>query len=93
MDATPTLAAIEGVTRVVATDHRDGLVGFEVDCEQGRDVRRDIARTVIRSGWGLLELRPMRMSLEEIFLSLTTDEAAAADAAPATIPEGDAVNA
>ena len=26
------------------------------------------------SGWGLLELRPMRMSLEEIFLSLTTDE-------------------
>ena len=30
-----------------------------------------------RSGWGLLELRPMRMSLEEIFLSLTTEDAAA----------------
>ena len=27
---------------------------------------------------GLLELRPMRMSLEEIFLSLTTEDAAAA---------------
>jgi hypothetical protein len=27
-------------------------------------------------GWGLLELRPMRMSLEEIFLQLTTDEQA-----------------
>ena len=32
-----------------------------------------------RNGWGLLELRPMRMSLEEIFLSLTTEDAAAAD--------------
>ena len=30
---------------------------------------------VVTSGWGLLELRPMRMSLEEIFLSLTTEEA------------------
>ena len=28
-----------------------------------------------RSGWGLLELRPMRMSLEDIFLSLTTEDA------------------
>jgi ABC-2 type transport system ATP-binding protein len=77
VDATPTIASIEGVTRVVAKDHRDGVVGYEVDCEQGRDVRRDLARTVIRSGWGLLELRPMRMSLEEIFLSLTTEEAEA----------------
>jgi hypothetical protein len=38
-------------------------------------VRRDLARTVISSGWGLLEMRPMRMSLEDIFLSLTTEEA------------------
>ena len=31
---------------------------------------------MVSSGWGLLELRPMRMSLEEIFLSLTTEEIA-----------------
>jgi hypothetical protein len=30
---------------------------------------------VVGSGWGLLELRPLRMSLEDIFLSLTTEEA------------------
>ena len=40
----------------------------------GSDVRRDIARAVVTRGWGLLELRPMRMSLEEIFLQVTTDE-------------------
>ena len=34
--------------------------------------------TVVHQGWGLLELRPMRMSLEEIFLSLTTEDAATA---------------
>ena len=57
---------------------------------------RDLSRAVVAQGWGLLELRPMRMSLEEIFLSLTTDDVAAvagSDAAPATTPEGDAVNA
>jgi hypothetical protein len=37
-------------------------------------VRRELASTVVSRGWGLLELRPMRMSLEEIFLSLTTEE-------------------
>jgi hypothetical protein len=28
----------------------------------------------VSNNWGLLELRPSRMSLEEIFLSLTTEE-------------------
>ena len=48
-----------------------------VDTEKGADVRRDISTAIVRGGWGLLELRPMRMSLEDIFLSLTTEEAAA----------------
>jgi ABC-2 type transport system ATP-binding protein len=94
-DAGSALSAIPGVTRVAEADHRDGIMGFEVESEHGHDVRRDLARAIVSQGWGLLELRPMRMSLEEIFLSLTTDEAAAAggDAAPATMSEGDAVNA
>jgi ABC-2 type transport system ATP-binding protein len=72
----PLLAALPGVTRVSETATRAGHVAFEVQSEQGRDVRRDIAATIVRQGWGLLELRPMRMSLEEIFLSLTTEDAA-----------------
>jgi hypothetical protein len=35
--------------------------------------------------WGLVELRPSRLSLEEVFLQLTTDEAAAAP--PAQTPD------
>jgi len=77
-DAAGVLGHIPGVTRVVESERRNGMVGYEVDSETGRDVRRDLARSVVSNGWGLLELRPMRMSLEEIFLSLTTDETAAA---------------
>src|SRR6476646_8381956 len=79
-DAAASLTRVPGVTRVVEADRRDGMVGFEVDSESGRDVRRDLARAVVSSGWGLLEMRPMRMSLEDVFLSLTTDETAAIEA-------------
>jgi hypothetical protein len=58
-------------------------------------VRRDLARAVVGQGLGLLELRPMRMSLEDIFLSLTTDEtpAPAVPASEAGDEAGDMVNA
>jgi ABC-2 type transport system ATP-binding protein len=79
-DVSGALSRVVGVTRVVESDRRDGSAGYEVESERGRDVRRDLARTVVTNGWGLLELRPLRMSLEEIFLSLTTDEPAAAPA-------------
>jgi len=78
-DAVRALQGIPGVTRVTEADRREGAVGYEVDTESGRDVRRDLARAVVTGGWGLLELRPMHMSLEEVFLSLTTDETAAAE--------------
>jgi len=68
------LSQVGGVTRVVQADRRDGIVGYQVDSERGRDVRRDLAQAVVRNGWGLLELRPMRMSLEDVFLSLTTED-------------------
>ena len=87
--ATGALGRIAGVTRVVESDRRDRSVGFEVESESGRDVRRDLAKTIVTNGWGLLELRPMRMSLEEVFLSLTTDETASPPAAgTGETPEG-----
>jgi ABC-2 type transport system ATP-binding protein len=75
-DVEAALAGVSGVTRVAATERRGSLVALEVDSVQGQDIRRDLARAVVTAGWGLLELRPIRMSLEDIFLSLTTEEAA-----------------
>jgi ABC-2 type transport system ATP-binding protein len=79
-DVSGALSRVTGVTRVVESDRRDGWAGYEVESARGHDVRRDLARAVVTNGWGLLELRPLRMSLEEVFLSLTTDEPAAAPA-------------
>jgi ABC-2 type transport system ATP-binding protein len=73
-DLAAALQRVNGVTRVATTESRDGVSAFEVDSQAGRDVRRDLAQAVVGGGFGLLELRPMRMSLEEIFLSLTTEE-------------------
>jgi ABC-2 type transport system ATP-binding protein len=68
------LQQIPGVTRVVAAEVHAAEPAFEVESARGTDIRRDIARTVVTRGWGLLELRPMRMSLEEIFLQVITEE-------------------
>jgi len=70
------LTRVAGVTRVTRSDAHGAASGFEVDSERGRDIRRELASAVVTGGFGLLELRPMRLSLEEIFLSLTTEEAA-----------------
>ena len=75
-DVGTTLQAVPGVTQVAASETRGTVTSFEINSETGRDVRRDLAAAIVGQGWGLLELRPLRMSLEEIFLHLTTEETA-----------------
>jgi len=73
-DVVAALQLVPGVTRVTVADQSNGVAGYEVQSEKGSDIRRDLARAVVVQSWGLLELRPMRMSLEDIFLHLTTEE-------------------
>jgi ABC-2 type transport system ATP-binding protein len=73
-DGADALRTVPGVRDVRVTDTHGSLTGFEVEAEPSYDVRREVARAVVNRGWGLLELRPTRMSLEEIFLQLTTEE-------------------
>ncbi|MEQ1898081.1 MAG: ATP-binding cassette domain-containing protein [Vicinamibacterales bacterium] len=73
-DVASAIRQVAGVTDVHAAD---ALGGLEVASETGRDVRRDLAAAVVSRGWGLLELRPMRVGLEEVFLQLTTDDTVA----------------
>ena len=88
-DAAAVLAAVPGVTRVSSADHpraaaatdadaapppASAPLAFEVESEAEVDVRRELASAVVMRGWGLLELRPVRMSLEDVFLQVTTEE-------------------
>jgi ABC-2 type transport system ATP-binding protein len=91
-DASAALSRVAGVTRVAESTRHERSVAYEVDSEAGRDVRSDLAKTIVTSGWGLLEMRPMRMSLEEIFLTLTTEDSPAPAADAPAAPEGDATH-
>ncbi len=79
-DATSMLSGIPGVRAVTIADRHDEFTGYEIESEPHKDIRTEVARAVVNGGLGLLELRPMRMSLEEIFLQLTTEDQPAAPA-------------
>ena len=67
------LSSIRGVMSVSTS--LDGDRGtYTVEAKQGLDLRTTIARVVTSNGWGLLTIQLVGMSLEEIFLRLTTDE-------------------
>ena len=72
-----TLEQVSGVTRVVFKEDGQRRAVFEVEGQKGRSLRGDLARAVVESGWDLNELRAASMSLEEIFLQLTGEEAPA----------------
>jgi ABC-2 type transport system ATP-binding protein len=73
-DVQERLEQVAGVSRVLIKEPRDGRYLFEVESLQGRQIRPELAKAVVGSGWGLTELRPMGLSLEEIFLQLTAAE-------------------
>ena len=68
------LEQVSGVSRVMMKESKDGRLQFEVESLQGRQIRADLARTVVNAGWNLNELRAVGLSLEDIFLQLTAAE-------------------
>jgi len=73
-EVTDKLQRVAGVSQVEVRDTFDGRVTYEVHAEKGQDVRADLARAVVNSGWKLYELRTSGMSLDDIFLKLTTKD-------------------
>lgn len=64
------LRALDGVLAV--EPEADGA--YRVESRQDRDLREEVARVAVESGAGLLELAGVAVSLEEVFLRLTTEE-------------------
>jgi ABC-2 type transport system ATP-binding protein len=71
------LEKVSGVGKVLFKEKREARNVFEVESGKGRVVRGDLARAIVEAGWDLNELRSSAMSLEEVFLQLTGDQAAA----------------
>jgi len=79
------LTAVPGVTAVRAREGTAGTSVIEVEASAGTDVRAELARAVVQKGADLLGLQQVGMSLEEIFLHLTTRDAALDAAAPSPL--------
>ncbi len=66
---------IDGVLRVESKKlDGDEAFSYSVETSLRKDIRGQLARNLVESGFDLLELRSISMSLEEVFLQLTTKE-------------------
>ena len=68
------LEEVPGVSRVTFKDTRGDRSTFEVEGNTDRAIRGDLTRAIVESGWDLNELRTAAVSLEEIFLQLTSSD-------------------
>jgi len=68
------LQRVQGVNWVEPRESADSRITLEVHSEKGQDVRAELARAVVESQWKLYELKASGLSLEDIFLKLTTKD-------------------
>ncbi len=66
------LTALGAVVKVEAQAEGE----FLIECEDGSQPQDQVARLALDEAWGIVELRPIRMTLEDIFLNLTQEETA-----------------
>ena len=64
---------LEGLDRVLSVQKR-GPGHFIIESEPDAPLQDAVARLALEKQWGIEELKPMAMTLEDIFLKLTTEE-------------------
>ena len=79
-DVLKVLGAVDGVGDVYRINMERGEIPrYRVESELGREIRASLARAVVEADWELHRLEAVTMSLEEIFLRLTTEEESPAE--------------
>ena len=67
------LSAIRGVENVTfLADLGDGIRSYQIDTKRGDDVRSRISSAIVEGKWELVHMESITMSLEEIFVEVTT---------------------
>ena len=74
-DIMRTLSRLSGITTIDRKEPVSGKNGFyEIEAEENADVINEIAKSVYDNNWKLKEIRPVDMTLEEIFIKVVTEE-------------------
>ncbi|MBI5892843.1 MAG: ATP-binding cassette domain-containing protein [Deltaproteobacteria bacterium] len=69
------LQTIRGIGKVEKREASIGSVSeYIIEIKEGEDPRKEIAPQIVKNNWGLLEMRSVEMSLEDIFIKLVTKE-------------------
>jgi ABC-2 type transport system ATP-binding protein len=68
------LRSIDGVLEVKPEDESSDTGGWLITAIPGNDIREAVGKAIIDGGHSLRELRSLDMTLEDIFLRLTTEE-------------------
>ena len=71
------IAAMEHVTDVYSLGEKEpGACDFSVESALDVDIRRDLFALMARNGWPVLALKNTDLTLEDLFLQLTSTDAA-----------------
>ena len=67
------LESLKGLEKIRSVRTEDNIK-FLIECELNSNLQDSIARTALEHSWGIVELKPIALSLEDIFLKLTLEE-------------------
>ena len=73
------LEAVEGIAQVTPMPADEGETTFEIQTQDGADIREQLFFAFAGAGLPILEMKRERATLEDVFLELTGEEAAHAD--------------
>lgn len=68
------LPGVQSLETRAMSDRPEGHYSIHIELEAGHDPGRDIAALIVNHGLGLYEMRRTQVSLEDVFLQLTTED-------------------
>ena len=80
-DIQKVLSSIPGMKEVLFNGEKEtGAFEFSLESDPALDIRREVFHRIVTRNWTILSFRSTEMTLEDIFLQLTTGDSAAAEA-------------
>jgi ABC-2 type transport system ATP-binding protein len=68
------LKSVKDISNISIKPLGDGSFDIELESILGSDVREKLSNLIVNKGWGLLEMRPITLDLEDVFHRLTMEE-------------------